>query len=143
MVALTAHAFPVNDNWLEPLVSTLESDDGIAGANSRQLRNAGCQPFEATELECVFNETKLLLTKPAPGARSLEFSNVSSCMRKDILMRVRLRELPYAEDRDWAKKVLDRRYEIAYVPESMVFHSHDLGLRRDTKCRRRLAIPSS
>lgn len=130
MVALTAHAYAANDNWLEPLVSTLETDDSTAGAYSWQLPKPGCIPFEAMELERGFNATKMVLDKPPAKARSLLFSNVSSCMRKDILVEIPFRELPYAEDRDWAKNVLDRGYRIAYVPESMVFHSHNYGIRR-------------
>lgn len=130
MVALTAHAFPANEDWLEPLVSALESDQTIAGAYSRQLPQPGCQPFEAMELERGFVATKMVLEKPPAKARSLLFSNVSSCMRKDILIEIPFRELPYAEDRDWAKNVLDRGHRIAYVPESMVFHSHNYGIRR-------------
>lgn len=130
VVALTAHAAPADRNWLEPLVSALEGDHTVAGAYSRHLANPGCHPFEAMELERGFGATKMILDKPPAKARSLLFSNVSSCITKDVLIDVPFRELPYAEDRDWAKNVLDRGYSIAYVPQSMVFHSHNYGIRR-------------
>ena len=128
MVALTAHAFPANDNWLQPLVSTLESDDSVAGAYSRQLPKPGCNPFEAIALMRTFGGTPLTVSKPAPKAKNVVFSNASSCLRKDVMASTAFRELTYAEDRDWARRVVQRGYKIAYVPESKVFHSHSYNL---------------
>lgn len=128
MVALTAHAYPANDNWLEPLVSTLEKDYRMAGVYSRQLPKPGCNPCEAKILHATFGETPFTLAKAPPRARDVVFSNASSCLKKDVLVRVPFRPLPYAEDRDWAKRVLHRGHKVAYVPESSVYHSHNRSL---------------
>jgi len=130
MVALTAHAYPANDNWLDPLVSALENDDGIAAAYSRQLPKSGCIPFEAIALKKTFGDMPFIVSTPPLKARSVVFSNASSCLRKDVITRTPFRDLPYAEDRDWAKRVLDRGHKVAYVPESSVYHSHSRNLRQ-------------
>ncbi len=130
MVALTAHAYPADDNWLQPLVSTLDSDDSIAGAYSRQLPKPGCNPFEAIAIQAAFGNKPYVLFEPPLKAGHTVFSNASSCLIKDVIAGTPFRELPYAEDRDWAKRVLDRGYKIAYVPESTVCHSHNYTLRQ-------------
>lgn len=128
MVALTAHAYPADHNWLDPLVAPLENDDGIAGAYSRQIPKPGCIPFEAVALNKTFGDTPFVVSTPPLRARDVVFSNASSCLRKDVITRTPFRDLPYAEDRDWAKRVLDRGHKIAYVPDSSVYHSHNRNL---------------
>jgi rhamnosyltransferase len=130
MVALTAHAYPANDKWLDPLVASLENDDAIAGAYSRQIPKPGCIPFEAVALNKTFGDTPFVVSTPPLRARDVVFSNASSCLRKDVITRTPFRDLPYAEDRDWAKRVLDRGHKIAYVPDSSVYHSHNRNLRQ-------------
>jgi len=52
------------------------------------------------------------------------FSNTSSCIRKEVWEKIPFRKLEFAEDQDWAQRVLEAGYKTVYVPDSIVVHSH-------------------
>jgi rhamnosyltransferase len=53
------------------------------------------------------------------------FDNVCSCIRREVWQQHPFSSAPIAEDLAWAKEVLEEGYDIAYVPEATVVHSHD------------------
>lgn len=63
----------------------------------------------------------------APSAR-LElctFDNVCSCISREVWRRHPFRAAAIAEDLAWAREVLLDGYDLAYVPDAAVVHSHD------------------
>jgi rhamnosyltransferase len=57
------------------------------------------------------------------------FSNVSSAIRRSVLDEFPFAsDIVIAEDLEWCTRVLLAGYEIAYVPGSVVRHSHDYTL---------------
>ena len=60
------------------------------------------------------------------------FSNANSAVRRDVWAEHRFPErLLMSEDQHWARRVLLRACEIAYVPQAEVLHSHSYGLASD------------
>lgn len=53
------------------------------------------------------------------------FSNTSSCLRREVWEKIPFRKVVFAEDQDWAERVLEKGYKTVYVPDSIVIHSHN------------------
>ena len=72
-----------------------------------------------------------------PGGRlaACTFDNVCSCIRREVWERHPFEAAPIAEDLAWAREVMLAGYDLAYVPDAVVVHSHDRSagyeLRRD------------
>ena len=133
LVYLTQDATPLNRKWLERLVSPLREDPWVAGAFSRQHPRDQCHLMEKRQIlqtELVSGKTMRINT--AKGNPEYEknrypfiwFSNTSSCIRKKIREQIPFAKLDFAEDQDWAQRVLEAGYKTVYMPDSVVIHSH-------------------
>ncbi len=62
-----------------------------------------------------------------PGERlaACTFDNVCSCIRREVWERHPFKAAPIAEDLAWAREVMLAGYDLAYVPDAAVVHSHD------------------
>jgi rhamnosyltransferase len=118
-VFLNADATPVGPGWLRPLANALQSPS-TAACFGRQIPRPDCQAVFASDYDRCFG----------PGRQSARwehfFSMVSSGLRKDVWMQRGFREdLQYAEDDEYTRWCKAQGYEVAYVPESVVIHSHN------------------
>ncbi|RCV65198.1 rhamnosyltransferase [Methanophagales archaeon] len=138
LVFLTQDALPADEKWLDFLLRDIASDDEIAGAYSRTTPRSNCDPFEARYIAQAWgdkNEIKEICNykkyTKADKKKIVFFSNISSCIQKDIWERFPFSEnIIMAEDQDWSKRVLEAGYKIAYEPESLVYHSHTYTLKQ-------------
>jgi rhamnosyltransferase len=62
---------------------------------------------------------------PFERLRLCAFDNVCSCIRRSVWALHPFRSRPIAEDLSWAREVLLAGYELAFVPDVTVVHSHD------------------
>jgi rhamnosyltransferase len=133
LVYLTQDATPMDGEWLKRLVHPLKEDRLVAGAFSSQRPREGCHLMEKRQiLQTELVSGKAMRVNTAIGNPDYEgnrypfiwFSNTSSCIRKEVWERVSFRRLEFAEDQDWAKRVLEAGYKTVYVPDSVVIHSH-------------------
>lgn len=133
LVYLTQDATPLDVQWLERLVAPLWEDPLVAGAFSSQRPREECSLTEKRQIlqtELVSGTTMRI--NSAMGNPEYErnrypfiwFSNTSSCIRKGIWEKLPFRKLEFAEDQDWAQRVLEAGYKTVYVPDSIVVHSH-------------------
>jgi len=53
------------------------------------------------------------------------FSNTSSCIRKEVWEKYPFRKVEFAEDQDWAQRVLEAGYKLSTYRISVVLHSHN------------------
>jgi rhamnosyltransferase len=53
------------------------------------------------------------------------FDNVCSCIRRTVWEAHPFRSMPIAEDVAWGRDVLRAGYQLAYLPDVVVRHSHD------------------
>jgi rhamnosyltransferase len=125
-------ALAVDDRWLEQLTEPLRVENRLAGTYARQIAYEGAPLHQSYYIDHRYGPEPRL--QRASGADELTvanvlFSNVSSAIRKPLL-----EEFPFAsdiviaEDLEWCTRVLLAGYEIAYVPEAVVRHSHDYTL---------------
>ena len=133
LVYLTQDATPLDEKWLERLVSPLKDDPLVAGAFSSQRPRENCHLMERRQiLETELVSGKKMRVNSAIGNPDYEgnrypfiwFSNTSSCIRKEIWNKFPFKKLEFAEDQDWAQRVLEAGYKTIYVPDSIVIHSH-------------------
>jgi rhamnosyltransferase len=118
-IFLNSDATPQGTNWLHPLVGALENPR-VAACFGRQIPRPDCQAVFSNDYERCFGQNR-------ESARwDNFFSMVSSGLRKDIWSQRGFREdLQYAEDDEYTRWSKAQGYEVVYVPESIVMHSHN------------------
>lgn len=135
LVFLSQDAEPANEHWLEHLVQPLDEDDGVAGAYPGFLTRPGCHPMEQRETldwPLASAEIGVPMVKRAVGNPDypsnpwpyIYFPNTCSCIRRSVWGRFPLKPVNFAEDQEWAKRVLEAGYATVFVPKAVVFHSH-------------------
>jgi rhamnosyltransferase len=127
IVALSAHAFPTDDNWLRHLLSHF-NDGQVAGVYGRQLPHSDAWPPVKRDYLEFFGDSVRVQIDP-DNVRDHCFSNAASAIRKDCWEIYRFNErLSYCEDWDWARVMLKRGFKIVYEPAAAVYHSHNESL---------------
>jgi rhamnosyltransferase len=129
VVFLTADAYPFNPVWLEQLLKPFEEDE-IAATYSRQISKDKTNPIETAFLLQTYprNSKRNHLRKMQSGDPGdfVILSDVSSAYRKHLVKFEASME--FSEDQEIARRLLEAGYEIAYVPESVVCHSHNYSI---------------
>ena len=140
VVFLTQDAEPANENWLENLVRPLVEDERVAGSYSRQVPRPDCNPIESRDIGIGAGPLSTVkrvdqqdpFQKQSYAAclfRFIAFSNVSSCIRRDVLDRLPFSEkIVMVEDQEWCKRAIESGYWIIYEATSVVYHSHNHSL---------------
>jgi rhamnosyltransferase len=127
IVALSAHAFPHREHWLERLVSHF-SDSKVAGVYGRQLPHDDAWPSVKRDyLEFYGNQMRE--QTDAANFGDHYFSNAASAIRRDSWEKHPFDEtLPGCEDWEWARAMLMLGLKIVYEPRAEVYHSHNESL---------------
>ncbi|MEW6237765.1 MAG: glycosyltransferase [Candidatus Omnitrophota bacterium] len=133
---LTQDAIPVNEFFLPLLGQTLEKE-GAAGVCARQIPRDDASPLVRRDLEEWLNgspQKRLADLRSCPDFFSSSpmnrfflsvFDNVASLIRKEVWKKIPFPEAAFAEDLEWAFRVICNGYSIVYEPEAMVVHSHE------------------
>jgi rhamnosyltransferase len=136
VVFLVQDAEPLNDRWLATLVEAADAN-GAAGAFGSQVPRPGAGPYARYEMAGSLPVEsgpvlKRLATpetwdglSPQERYRLAFFHNANACLRRDVLARIPMRDLPYGEDMDWARRALLAGHGLVYEPRARVIHSHD------------------
>lgn len=119
IVNASAHVYPVYNDWLERLLIPF-ADPGIALVYGKQRGN------EITK----FSEHQIF-SKLFPDRSNLKSghpfcNNANAAIRRELWEQMPYNEdLTGLEDLDWAKKVIDKGYHIAYVADAEIIHVHN------------------
>jgi rhamnosyltransferase len=130
VVFLSQDALPRGTGWLARLLEAFDAPD-VAAAFSRQVPRPDANPMESHFLRTHFPPTANLRRRRGGQAdllfgRDVFFSNVSSAARRDALLRYPFDEhLIMSEDQQFARDVMAAGHAVAYVPASVVVHSHN------------------
>jgi rhamnosyltransferase len=134
-------AVPASKSWLVSLVRPLLDDGTIAGTYARQRPWPDASRITAHYLSgwiaaqdssrVVGPITPAAFEALTPVERYLlcVFDNVCSCIRMSVWRSRPFRHARIAEDLEWALEVLQSGHRLAYVPEAVVWHSHDRSAR--------------
>ena len=131
LVFTSQDAYAADVHWLARLVEPLARDE-VAGSYGRQLPHDDAAPPERYFLDFLYGPESRMQRLAGDGEPDFEqtlFSNVSSAMR-----RATWEEFPFAddlvmsEDQEWSRRVLLAGYELAYVADAAVHHSHSYSI---------------
>jgi rhamnosyltransferase len=129
---ITADAVPASRSWLRSLSAPLLENDTIAAAYGRQLPRKDASYNTIKALEKIYPATPLVKQKAdlsILGLRTYHMTNVNSAYIKSVWESTRFPEdLIACEDVGIAKRILEKGYRIAYVPEAAVLHSHNYSV---------------
>jgi GT2 family glycosyltransferase len=118
-IFINADATPQGKDWLRPLVAGLQAQN-VAAVFGRQIPRPDCQAVFAHDYERCFG------TNRESTRWDHFFSMVSSGLRKDIWsQRGFLEKMQYSEDDEYTRWCREQGFQIIYVPESVVMHSHN------------------
>jgi rhamnosyltransferase len=141
VVFLTQDATPAHETWLENLVRPLVEDQCVAGVYSRQIPRLDCNPCEWRDIQLGAGPIRLVKsvnfedefqkkTYESHYRQFILFSNVSSCIRKEVLEQMPFNEkIIMVEDQEWCKRAIEAGYAVVYEPASAVYHSHNHPLK--------------
>lgn len=117
---ISAHCVPVNTQWLRSMVSHF-SDGSIAAVYGRQEPLPDTPAGDKRDLWTTFGLDRKIQVK------DYFFHNANSMIRRDLWEEVNFSEKIHGvEDRDWAKKMLNRGFRIVYEPYASVYHHHGI-----------------
>lgn len=133
IVYLSQDARPENDSWLAELTAPF-ADDAVAATYSRQVPWPGANPMEQFFLANHFPPGESVRRSSSNGdglsLRQVFFSNVSSAVRRDLILAHPFDEdLIMSEDQQLSRDLITAGYSVVYCPDSVVLHSHDYTLR--------------
>ena len=120
VVSLSAHAIPVDDDWLERMTAHF-ADPQVAGVFTRQVPWPGAPWQEVHRLQQQFGTAPR--TYANGDAAAVVFSNAASAIRRTAWSEQPF-TLPAVEDIDWAQRAVSSGWAIVYEPDVSVFHSH-------------------
>jgi rhamnosyltransferase len=128
LVFTSQDAYAERDDWLGRLTAPLQADETLAGVYGRQVPHEDATPPERFFLDFIYGpeprEQRVDRTE-ALSMRTTMFSNVNSAIRRAHWEQFPFADdVVFAEDQDWARRVLLAGHGILYEPEAVVRHSH-------------------
>jgi glycosyltransferase involved in cell wall biosynthesis len=121
LVFLSAHCIPVNNYWLEKLIKPVVDKICVA-SYGRQIPTPATNAENARDLLMVFG-TESVIQK-----NDCKFHNANSCIDAVYFDKFKFDpKITNVEDWYWAKLVIERRDQIAYAADSVVFHHHGIN----------------
>jgi rhamnosyltransferase len=122
IVLLNADAIPMDEKWLENLVTPILNGEADA-TMSRQVARA-CAPF------IVKRDTlRGYSAKALKGKRTDFFSAVACAFRRSLWEETKFYTDGYAEDLAWSKACREKGGRFELVPDSVVEHSHNFTIK--------------
>src|SRR5688572_26994701 len=116
---LSAHAIPVDEDWLERLVAPLRAD-ARAMVYGSQIGHAVSKFSEARDFERQFPQQAHTVGLSAPLA-----NNANSAVRRSDWEEHPFNEgLPGLEDIEWARFWVKKGREVVYEPKAGIVHVH-------------------
>jgi rhamnosyltransferase len=134
---LSQDALPERD-WLAPLVTAMD-DPRLAAATSRILPRPSASPLarrtvlatpgagdEPLQFELEPGETVASIA-PRRLRELCRLDDVASLIRRDVLLALPFPRTMMGEDAAFARKALAAGHRLRFVPDSVVYHSHEYG----------------
>lgn len=128
VVFLTHDAIPKNNKWLSELIKPLKNKK-LAGVFSRQIPKENENEIDKFFYFSLYPEKSMVFKKNNYSMGDNIFSDVSSAIKKDILMKYPYNnDIIVTEDYEWAKRIMNQGYNLFYNSKSKVIHSHSYNL---------------
>ena len=123
IVIISGHCIPINEFWLENLISKLENRE-IAGVYGRQEPLSFTTPSDKRDLAITFGLDSKLQIKDS------FFHNANSALLRSTWVKFPFDEnVTNIEDRVWGVEIIKAGFKIYYEPSASVYHYH--GIHQD------------
>ncbi len=147
IVLLSAHSWPQGDDWLSRMVNYVEGRN-VSAAYCRQFADGrACRQEKKRSGLFAEHNYKLDLERLVQRCKSGEdvyevccFSNSAAIVRREVVLRVPFRDLPYAEDRAFVLDCVMAGYSIAYLSTASVAYQQPAGFRHFYRIGRAAAV---
>ncbi len=127
LVILSGHCIPVNEQWLEHLISELACPE-IAGVYGRQEPLSFTSALDKRDLAITFGLDRKVQTKDS------FFHNANSALTRAMWERFPFDEsVTNIEDRVWANAVIQAGFKLVYEPKASVYHYHGIHQGRNVE----------
>ena len=131
LVFLNSDATPMNEKWLGNLIAPFAVPNTVATFGA-QIPRANARPIVRLDYDRAFGCNSLAAC--SGSGRALFFSLGNSAICRAIWEKHHFSEtLQYSEDIEWSNWAKEQGYEIQYVSEAKVMHSHNYSLRQTWK----------
>ena len=132
LVFLTQDAIPVNNDFILRLTDPIQQGK-IVAAYARQIPYSDANPIETFSRKYNYPESSIYRTlkdNAKLGIKNYFFSNSAAAYDRDMFWELGgfAEDIIAIEDMDMCAKLLQAGHTIAYVADSIVFHSHNLSL---------------
>jgi 2-polyprenyl-3-methyl-5-hydroxy-6-metoxy-1,4-benzoquinol methylase/glycosyltransferase involved in cell wall biosynthesis len=129
-------AVPIGDYWLYNMAKVLEKDSLIAAVTCRQVPRSDADLFACFMLRrhySVLNFNNDRVSAPDPRFNELSplekrglagLDNVSCLIKKDVFDCFKFGNTQFAEDLDFAMRLLEHGHKVAFLHSTGVVHSH-------------------
>jgi rhamnosyltransferase len=137
LVFTVQDATPVGDNFLQELVRPLKEDPTLAGVYGQQIPRSDADPVTRWEIELnnrcfsigqrkkrISSGAEFLQLDLTRRLDAVTFDNTCSSMPRKVWQDFRFSRIEFAEDIDWAFRVLTQGGVIFHNPAAFVYHSH-------------------
>ena len=125
IVCISGHCIPVDEYWLENLVSELD-DESVGGVYGRQEPLAFTPDLDKRDLLITFGLDRREQVKDS------FFHNANSAFRRSLWEQFPFDErVTNIEDRIWAHAIQQAGYKIVYEPSASVYHYHGIHQNQD------------
>lgn len=129
VIALSAHAFPCDRDWLKNLVEPF-ADARVAAVYGKQTPHADAYPPVERDYRSFYGNELRVQTNPNDFS-DRTFSNANAAIRRQCWEKRPFDEtLSGCEDVEWAWAMLMLGDTIIYAPDAAVYHSHNEPLRQ-------------
>lgn len=134
---LTQDALPASEYWLQNMIDAMKLDPQIVGGFGIHYPYPDCNLLDQRDLQLHFENfgktnTIFFMDDPERYQKEQEyrqylafFSDNNSCVRRDIFEKYPYKDVNFAEDQIWAKKMIEMGYKKVYCPYAPVYHSHN------------------
>jgi rhamnosyltransferase len=134
LVYLTQDALPINKNWLSNLISPLD-DESVGVVYGKQVAYPHSTPMDKFFYMHFYPDSKKILTNEDAlnekkfYLENVFVSNVTSAKKREVWEKIKFNEdNEFAEDKDFALRVLKAGYKVVYEPKAIVYHSHQYSI---------------
>ncbi|CAN5899313.1 hypothetical protein BH23ACT5_BH23ACT5_10590 [soil metagenome] len=115
IVCLSAHSVPADETWLASLLAPLE-DPAVAAVWGQDLNPSELHPVPGPPQAMAAGSYTV-------ETRSWGLSNANSALRRELWAAHPFDEqMPAAEDKSWARDMMDRGWTVVYQPSAITHH---------------------
>lgn len=128
VVFINSDATPTHREWLENLLNGLKADQQIGAVYGCQVSRPDAWPLYRRDYETAFPPEAPDTREALLGDDSWYnfFSMANSAVKRETWQEIPFNPtIRYSEDIEWATRVRDAGYRVAYVPDAVAMHSHN------------------